>query len=63
LKHTEGSVFLGSESSKITLSEGKTFFDELIKQNETTLATFYKVSSGKFNLNVHSGKIKIEMNY
>ena len=60
---TEGSIFLGSESSRISLDGGKVLFDEINKQNSTTLAIFYKVSKGNISLNVHSGKVNFVMTY
>lgn len=60
---SEGSIFLGSENSKVSLEAGKVLFDEIKQQNSTTMAIFYKVSKGTLHLNVHSGKVKVEMSY
>lgn len=55
----EGSIFLGSESSKITISEEKILFDEIETKNAITYATYYKVSDGNLQVKVHKGKIGI----
>ena len=62
-KQMEGSIYMGGENSKISMSDDKILFDEINTQNATTYATFYKVSSGKLQVKVHTGKIKFEMTY
>ena len=54
---TEGSIFLGSESSKIAITEDKILFDEIETKNALTYATFYKVSDGNLQFKVHQGKV------
>lgn len=54
---TEGSIFLGSESSKIAITEDKILFDEIETKNALTYATFYKVSDGNLQVKVHQGKV------
>ena len=44
-KMTETTIFLGSESSKISLQRERTFFDEIIDES-ITLATFYNAGEG-----------------
>jgi hypothetical protein len=58
-KSTEGSIVIGSESSKFTLSENKVLVDELLNKGSTTYLNFYRVSGGQVVVNVHSGKIKV----
>lgn len=53
----EGSIFLGSQSSKIAITEDKILFDEIETKNVLTYATFYKVSDGNLQVKVHKGKI------
>lgn len=60
---TEGSIFLGSENSKISLETGKVLFDEIKTKDTSTLALFYKISKGTLVASVYSGKIKVEMSY
>lgn len=38
---------IGSESTKITLTQNKILFDEIETKNAVTYASFYKVSGGK----------------
>ena len=63
VKMMEGSIFLGSENSKIAISEDKILFDEIETKSAVTYATFYKVSEGKLQVKVYKGKISMEMTY
>lgn len=52
---TETTIFMGDENSKVSLTPGKVLYDEFDEMNVTSLATYYKVSSGKMMVKVHSG--------
>lgn len=58
-QNSETSLFLGGDSSKLALSEDKILFDEIHTKDAVTFATFYKVSDGKLEVKVHTGKISL----
>lgn len=43
---TEGSIMIGSDQTKITMTENKILFDEIETKNGMTFASFYKISPG-----------------
>ena len=58
-KHTESSIFLGDEDTKIPLSEEKVLNDILPKQNMVTRGQFYYYENGILEVKVHSGKLQV----
>lgn len=63
IRATQASILLGSENSKISLTEDKILFDEIQSKSAVTYGTFYKVSDGKLQVKVHAGAINFEMSY
>ena len=62
-RDTKTTIFLGSESTKVSLHKDKILFDELHTENTTTLATFTPVSAGDIMVKVHAGTIQVELSY
>ena len=62
-KMTETTIYLGDENSKVSLERGKVYYDEFDSLDTVAMATFYKVSSGKLLVKVHSGSIHMELTY
>ena len=62
-KLTETTIWMGDENSKVSLEKGKVYYDEFDTLDTIAMATFYKVSSGKLLVKVHSGNIKVELEY
>lgn len=60
-KHTESSIFLGDEDTKIPMSEEKVLNDILPKQNMVTRGQFYYYEKGILEVKVHSGKLQVEI--
>ena len=62
-KPTQSTIWLGDENSKVSLEKGKVYYDEFDTLDTISMATFYKVSSGKILIKVHTGDIKVELEY
>jgi hypothetical protein len=62
-KHTESSIFLGDESTKIPLSESKVINDILPKSGMSTRGEFSYFKKGTLEVKVHSGKLQAEITF
>ncbi len=56
-KHTEASLFLGDELTKIPISEEKVINDILPDAGSSTKGEFYPLEKGILEVKVHSGKV------
>jgi hypothetical protein len=50
---------IGSENTKIFLTENKVLFDEIPTKNSITSASLFRFTEGNIELKVHSGKINL----
>lgn len=62
-KHTESSLYLGDEMTKIPLTQEKVLNDILPVAGSATQAEFYPIPEGVLNVKVHSGKIEVKISY
>jgi hypothetical protein len=63
VKHTESSLYLGDEITKVPLSSDKVLNDILSEPSSTTRGEFYPMENGVLEVKVHSGKVEVTINY